>query len=236
MKRRVRVLGNRIVAPLTHVLDFGVVEGGAFQFEAGQYITFYLTRGGANVTRSYSFYSEAGTVERFELLVKQVPGGFASTLLCGLSATSTPDLSGLAPLGRFLLRPPGDRAVLFVATGTGLAPFRPMLAALRATSPETPVALVFGNRYREDIIADDDHRALERAWPSFRYVPVLSRPPTDGSWTGGVGHVQATIRERFPDLAKSDVYICGLPEMVNEVQALALSLNCPKERVFVERY
>ncbi len=126
--------------------------------------------------------------------------------------------------------------MLFIATGTGLAPFVPMLHELRERSPSTPAWLVFGNRSREDLIWFDELRGLEADWADFHFLPVLSRPPTDGSWSGSAGHVEDVLRDRFPDLSQSDVYLCGVPAMVNEGQELALQLKCPKEHIFVERY
>jgi ferredoxin-NADP reductase len=227
---------NRVIAPLVHILNFRAAPADAFAFEPGQYVTFYLTRAGKSITRSYSFFSPAGRVEQFDLLIKQVPGGFGSTFLCGLDPDSRPTLKGLAPLGRFLLKPPGNRSVVFVATGTGLAPFVPMLHVLRALAPQTPTWLIFGERYRADLFYFDELCAMKDAWNAFRFLPVLSHPPIDGSWDGGTGHVEDALRQAFPDLSNADVYLCGVPEMVNETQALALQLNCPKDHVFVERY
>lgn len=235
-KRNFTLESNRVVAPSVHVLTFRTAPDDTFSFAPGQYVTFYLTRAGNSITRSYSFFSPARETGRFDLLIKQVPGGYGSTLLCGLDPQTQPTLRGLAPLGRFLLRPPGDRTVVFVATGTGLAPFIPMLDDLRAHSPGASTWLVFGERFREDLFYYDELRALEAAWPTFHFLPMLSRPPADGSWGGGAGHVQDGLRERFPDLSRSDVYLCGVPAMVNETQELALRLNCPKDHIFVERY
>ena len=235
-KRDVFLESNRVVGPSTHVLTFRTAPDDSFAFAPGQYVTFFLSRAGRSVTRSYSFFSPAGKINRFDLLIKQVPGGFGSTFLCGLSPASHPTLKGLAPLGRFLLKDPDHRTVVFVATGTGLAPFIPMLDDLRSHVPETPTWLIFGNRFREDLIYFDELRALEIAWPAFHFLPILSRPPADAGWPGAVGHVQGALRERFPDLSGSDVYLCGVPEMVNETQELALHLNCPRDHVFVERY
>jgi len=235
-KREVFLEANRIVGPSTHVLTLRTAPDDSFEFAPGQYVTFFLTRAGKSLTRSYSFFSPAGKVGRFDLLIKQVPGGYGSTFLCGLSPATHPALTGLAPLGRFLLKDPGRRAVVFVATGAGLAPFVPMLEDLRARFPETPTWLIFGNRFREDVIHFDEFRALEIAWLAFHFLPILSRPPVDGSWHGGVGHVEDALRERFPDLSNSDVYLCGAPAMVNETQELALHLNCPKDHILVERY
>jgi len=235
-KRDFILESNRVIAPLVHVLTFRTARNDTFSFAPGQYVTFYLSRAGNSITRSYSFFSPAGKVGQFDLLIKQVPGGYGSTFLCDLVPESHPTLKGLAPLGHFLLRPPGDRTVVFLATGTGLAPFIPMLNDLRTHFPQTPAWLIFGERYREDLFYFDEVRALERAWPAFHFLPILSHPPADRSWLGGEGHVEEALRQQFPDLSKSDVYLCGVPEMVNETQELTLRLNCPKDHVFVERY
>lgn len=227
---------NRVIGPSTHVLTFRSAPGDSFSFAPGQYITFYLTRAGKSITRSYSFFSQAGDAGLFDLLIKQVPGGYGSTFLCGLSPESRQTFKVLAPLGRFLLREPDGRTVVLVATGTGLAPFIPMLEDLQARFPRHPAWLIFGNRFREDAIYYHELRALEAAWPAFHFLPVLSHPPSDGSWRGAVGHVEDVLQARFPDLANSDVYLCGVPEMVNQTQELALRLNCPKDHLFVERY
>ncbi len=235
-KRDLILESNRIIAPSVYVLTFRTAPDDAFVFAPGQYVTFYLSRSGNSITRSYSFFSSAGMVGQFDLLIKQVPGGYGSTFLCGLAPGSHPTLKGLAPLGRFLLKPPGDRTVVFVATGTGLAPVIHMLDDLRAHFPQTPTWLIFGERSREDLFYFDEIGALERVWPSFHVLPILSHPPADGSWHVGAGHVEDALSERFPDLSNSDVYLCGVPAMVNETQELALHLNCPKDHIFVERY
>jgi ferredoxin-NADP reductase len=235
-KRDFILEANRVIAPLVHVLTFRTAPNDAFSFAPGQYVTFYLSRAGNSITRSYSFFSPAGKVDQFDLLIKQVPGGFGSTFLCGLAQGSHPTLKGLAPLGHFLLKPPGDRTVVLVATGTGLAPFIPMLHDLRAHFTQTPAWLIFGERYRENLFYLDEIQTLERTWPALHFLPILSHPPADGNWLGGVGHVEDALRQGFPDLSNSDVYLCGVPEMVNETQELALNLKCPKNHVFVERY
>lgn len=235
-RRDVSLVGNLEVGPSLHILEFSVPPSDPIEFLPGQYVTFYLLREGKRITRSYSLFSAAGRRARFRLLVKKVPHGFASTLLCGLSPLERPTLSILAPVGRFLLQDPRDRSVVLVATGTGLAPFVPMLHELWEAHPSTPTWLFYGNRYADEIVHLREFRLLERVWENFHFMPVVSRPPKDGSWRGAVGHVQEPVRSIFPHLSRADVYLCGVNEMVNDMQDLALQLGCPKDRVFVERY
>ena len=123
-----------------------------------------------------------------------------------------------------------------VATGVGVAPFVPMLERLQSENPAAPTWLVWGNRFAQEIVDRGRLETWERSWPGFHFLPVLSRPPEDGSWTGSVGHVQASVRQHFPNLGDADVYLCGANQMVNEMQELALELGCPKDHVFVDRW
>lgn len=235
-RREVSLLSNEVVAPSIHILTFALAPTDPLEFAPGQYVTFFLSREGKRLTRAYSIFSPPADPHRFRLLVKKVDGGFGSTFLCSLSPAANSRLPVLAPLGKFLLSDPGERGVVFVATGTGLAPFVPMLDALRRQHPANPTWLFLGNRHVEDIVYFGELTALENQWPSFHFVPIVSRPPSDRSWTGRVGHVQEAVQEKFPNLGGADVYLCGVNEMVNEMQELALRLGCPKQRVFVERY
>ncbi len=126
--------------------------------------------------------------------------------------------------------------MVLVATGVGLAPFVPMLELLRRDRPETPVWLFLGNRYAAEMVYHTELRALSAAWPSFHFVPVISRPPADGSWKGAVGHVEEAVSGRFPDLSMADVYICGSNPMVSQMQALSLQLKGRRDRIFVDRW
>ncbi|MDE1838072.1 MAG: FAD-dependent oxidoreductase [Euryarchaeota archaeon] len=235
-RRDVTLVDNVEVGPGLHVLEFTVPPSDPIEFSPGQYVTFYLLREGKRITRSYSIFSSGGRRVRFRLLIKKVPHGFGSTLLCGLAPLERPTLSALAPVGRFLLQDPKKRSVVLVATGTGLAPFVPMLHELWTAHPATPTWLFYGNRFSDEVVHLKELRLLERVWKNFHFVPIVSRPPPDGSWRGAVGHVQEHVRESLPDLARADAYLCGVNEMVNDMQDLALLLGCPKDRVFVERY
>ncbi|MGI0054944.1 MAG: ferredoxin--NADP reductase [Thermoplasmata archaeon] len=235
-RRVITLLSNDEIASSTYVLTFGLSPGDPMDFLPGQYVTFYLQRDGKSVTRSYSIFSSANRHDRVSLLIKKVPLGFASHFLCGLSPLMQPTLNVLAPLGRFVLRDPEDRTVVLVATGVGLAPFIPMLERLWKDHPECSTWLFYGNRCIEDIVHRKELELLAQTWPGFHFVPVLSRPPADGSWTGAGGHVEEHVQTQFPDLSHADVYLCGVNRMVNQMQELALELQCPKGQVFVDRW
>ena len=84
------------------------------------------------------------------------------------------------PLGYFTLRHPGRRAV-FVATGTGIAPFRSMLLDhLPRTQPH--ITLLFGARHEQGLLYREDMERMAREFKTFRFLPTLTQPGE--SWTG----------------------------------------------------
>ena len=84
------------------------------------------------VTRPYSIASPPSNRCAIELLFNLVPGGPGSTFLFSLQSGDPVSFRG--PAGTFVLRDYPDRRLLFVATGTGIAPIRSMLHA-RLPSP-----------------------------------------------------------------------------------------------------
>ncbi len=231
-KRAVTLANNDPVAPDVSLLHFSLTPGDAMRFLPGQFVTFYVTRNGATVTRSYSITSSADLTDRFDLVIKRVDGGYVSSYLCALPPGQ--ELRMIGPLGRFLLTDPRDRTVLFACTGTGIAPFLPMSEALLRLYPNQVAWLFFGTRTKEELLFRKELEAREAAHSNFHYVPTLSRPPPE--WSGAIGHLEEPLKRKFPDLTNCDIYICGVPQMVAEVQQLAAELRCPKERTFVERY
>jgi NAD(P)H-flavin reductase len=123
---------------------------------------------------------------------------------------------------------------VFMAAGTGLAPFRAMLQQELA-SGDAPVLLLFGCRAETDILWRDELDAFAKTHPRFRFEPTLSR--ASESWTGRRGHVQAHLAELVAPLAEggAEIYVCGLAAMVDDcVTRLTVELGVPSSRIYKE--
>ena len=188
-----------------------------FRFLAGQYLD---VTSPAGVKRSYSIASSSGTPERVELQIRRVDGGALSGYWFD-QARLNDLLRFNGPRGTFFLRPVAGLDVIFLATGTGIAPIMSMLAQLSTTAGEhrpRSVSLYWGGRRREDHYIDP-----ASALDGMRYVPVLSRPDID--WSGSQGHVQDVLLNdiahgRAPALAQAVVYACGSEAMINGARKL----------------
>jgi CDP-4-dehydro-6-deoxyglucose reductase len=136
------------------------------------------------------------------------------------------------PLGSFFARPLNGLHLVFLATGTGMAPVKAILEQL-ATAPldnqPLSVALYWGGREPQDLYADPSQ------WhPSLRYVPVLSRAPDN--WTGAQGHVQHSLLCDKPDWAKTAVYACGSDAMIQSAKAKLIEAGLPDKRFYSDAF
>jgi ferredoxin-NADP reductase len=201
-----------------------------FKFIPGQFVSFTDTVDGKKVTRAYSIASPPhGAL--FELCLNRVKEGKLSPRLFELQAGDSMEMQG--PLGYFVLRHPVNDAV-FVATGTGIAPFRSILKAHLPQYPDRRFTLIFGVRYERNIMYREEFEFLASEYPNFHFWPTLSRP--EAGWTGRTGHVQQHLLEAIGDRRDLDVYLCGLKLMVDDVRARLKELGFDRKHVLYEKY
>lgn len=178
-------------------------------FLPGQYVNIDVPGSGEH--RSYSFSSASGA-SRMTFLIKHVSGGLISGWLTGAAAGGALSMTG--PLGSFYLRAV-SRPLLFLAGGTGLAPFLSMLEELASQGATQPVHLIYGVTRDEDLVLVERLLAYARRIPGFTFVTCVADPQTTHERQGYVtSHMPAEVLHD----GNVDVYLCGPPPMVDAVQ------------------
>jgi len=212
-------------------------DDGVPPFVPGQYFALGLERDGRLLQRPYSTASAPGERRILEFLVRRVPGGALTPSLWELSAGDRVRIG--RPKGLFALTPGDDRVHLFVATGTGIAPFVSMVPSL-LRRPSPPRIVVIQGAAHPDELA-------YRAWfaslgPGVRYIPALSRatPARSARWDGAVGRVDAVLVRGWAELRlpteRTVAYLCGNPGMTAGVRTRLLELGLGAADVRAEEY
>jgi len=199
-------------------------------FKPGQFVSFSETLAGKTITRAYSIASLPDT-NRFELCLNLVHEGMFSPHLFAMRPGDSVTMS--EPLGFFTIRNPAKDA-LFVATGTGIAPFRAMAPDYLSHPHARELTLLFGVRHESSIYYRLDFEKLASRYSGFRFWPTLSR--ADSSWSGRTGHVQTHLLEAIGEGRDLDVYICGLKAMVDDVRGILKSLGFDRKQIIFEKY
>jgi len=228
------LLESRPLSDYTRHLEFEVEAAPRFGFVPGQWISLRQSKpDGEEITRAYSIASPPDG-KRFALCLNRVQDGFMSNYLCDLEEGA--EIRGQGPFGNFILRPP-LRDTLFIATGTGVAPYRAMLQWLLA-DPERHQNerfwLLFGSRYESDLYYHDEFLQLAAAHANFSYLPTLSR--AGAAWRGLRGYVQAHVPGIVGDRTDIHAYICGLDKMVSANRELLKSLGWDRKSILYEKY
>ncbi|WDZ80013.1 benzoate 1,2-dioxygenase electron transfer component BenC (plasmid) [Ensifer adhaerens] len=178
-------------------------------FLPGQYVNIDVP--GSGQSRSYSFSSAPGD-ERLGFLIKKIPGGLMSTWLERAEAGTKLELTG--PLGSFYLREV-QRPLLFLAGGTGLAPFLSMLEQLARTNRDQKVHLIYGVTRDLDLVLVDHIEAYAKRLPNFTFSTVVADAASSHPRKGWVTQ---HMPQELLNGGDVDVYLCGPPPMVDAVR------------------
>ena len=229
-----RLIAARQLSDFTRHLEFEVEGPARFGFVPGQWLSLKESKpDGEEITRAYSIASPPDG-NRFALCLNRVQDGFMSNYLCDLKAGA--EISAQGPFGDFILRPP-LRDTIFIATGTGIAPYRSMLHWLFAEPSrhqEKQFWLLFGSRHEKDIYYHDEFLRLTAEHKNFHYLPTLSKGgPT---WEGLRGYVQEHVAQIVDGRMDMHAYICGLDKMVSANRELLKSLGWDRKSIRYEKY
>lgn len=179
--------------------------------------------------------TEGGRILEFSIVKSENSTG-GSRFLFEEAHLGTP-IRFKGPDGAFTLRQPiAGKDVVFICTGTGIAPFRSMIWDIyNQKLPHRNIHLIFGARYEHDILFRDEFMFFEKNLSGFKFDVALSREP---NWAGHKGYVHDIYTEGYKNVRSDvDFYICGWSNMIDDVVAkLIVDLGFDKSQVHYELY
>jgi NAD(P)H-flavin reductase len=223
------------IKDLTHdvrQIELRLIEPQTITFKPGQFVSFEVPhlKTGQPVTRPYSIVSSPSRSDGITLLFNLVAGGPGSTYLFSLKEGETTHFKG--PAGNYYLREDPGRDLLFVATGTGIAPIWPMLLANAERSDPRPATLFWGLRSQRDLYYQKELAKLAGRTKTFTAITTLSRP--EPGWSGETGRVLRLIEWQLASVKNLAVYLCGNSSMIADATRLLQKKGlCP---IYREKY
>jgi ferredoxin-NADP reductase len=202
-------------------------------FESGQFVTFKVDDQVPPCFRAYSISScpeEKG--QSFATCVKLVKDGRGSNWLNNLKEDQ--EIQYIGPNGKFIYQDNKDNA-FFIATGTGITPFKSMIESQIEKGNKGQLSLVFGLRHISGIFYQDFFQSIKDNNPNFDFTITLSRPEND-DWKGEKGRVTDYLRKQTLDTENTNYYICGLKAMIDEVTTILKEKGIPDENVHFEKF
>jgi benzoate/toluate 1,2-dioxygenase reductase component len=217
-----------VLSETTTQLSIALNDRGALGFLPGQYVNIQIP--GTDQTRSYSFSSGPGASE-VTFLLRNTPTGALATY-CRERGKVGDRVEFQGPLGSFYLRPV-KRPVLFLAGGTGLAPFLAMLDKLSRDGAEHPVHMIFGVTNDPDLVKVDELENYTKTVPGFSYTCTIA---DEGSSYPNKGYVTRYIEQEHLNGGDVDVYLCGPPPMVDAVRGFLTAQSVTPTNFYYEKF
>ena len=193
----------------------------SFRYLSGQYIN--IIKG--DYKRSYSIAAKSSTSNLVFFIKNYGDGKFSNYLFNEAKINDLLRIEG--PIGTFFYRNTPKKNIIFLATGTGIAPVKAILEQLDENNSEVKdknIYLFFGGRTEDDLFWKPNFKNIE-----VKYIPVLSRSNAD--WDGAKGYVQDVVLSKEIQLSDSVLYACGSENMIRDSRDLFIK-NGLVEEVF----
>ena len=165
-------------------------------------------------------------------MISTRPDGDASKIVNQIEEGTV--ISAIGPSGRFKLSQ-NSRNKVFVATGTGLAPFVPMIKQALDNDPKTKIDIFFGcwnmgDNFSSMFFENDQIENLNI------YVVAEDLEGHEESKYIKEGRVTTLIPEIIESIPETDFYLCGHPGMIGAMEKVLIDNNCPAENIIKEKF
>jgi NAD(P)H-flavin reductase len=226
-----KVKSFQMLTPTVFEIKFEVDQ--PLAFKAGQFASVVIPGAGPkgrDLRRAYSIASSPD-LRPIELCVKIVEEGPGTQYLYRLRPEDT--FKAVAPYGDFVYEPKPDRHICFIATGTGIAPFRSIVTSKHyQENPPLSAHCLLGVRTEDELLYEETFANI----PGLRFIQAVSQPK--GAWKGFSGRVTDYIRKLngdFPWL-ETEYYLCGHGGMISEIKQFLTEKGVAKESMHQEIY
>lgn len=213
----------------TYFVSFKLQQPEMISFRAGQCMMLMC---GAGVNRTMSISSLPSETQQVSMVHDIAPMGPGSKWTLSLSVGDT--VNFVAPTGVFFFDESSPRKKVFVATGTGIAPFYSMIKEYLNKKGDAQIEVYWGLRCEADMFWQKEFNDLYESYPNFKWHQVLSKPSE--SWKGLTGHVTEHVLHSDKDLSNDEYYLCGNKLMIEDVRAQLIAKNVPKDQIKSELF
>jgi Na+-transporting NADH:ubiquinone oxidoreductase subunit F len=234
--------------PAYDEISFGeIAVGGPFaEIWKAQGVFGFRAANALPVRRNFSMASDPAVDKqlRFNVRISPPPRG----LDCSAGAGSTylhrlrpgDKVTAVGPFGAFHVKP-GEKEMLYIGGGSGMAPLRSHLAHLfESEKTRRRVSFWYGARSLRESFYQDYFENLARQFPNFSFHLALSEPQPEDNWRSYTGMIHEVVREHYlakhADPSDVDYYLCGPPAMVQAAVAMLAGLGVEKEQIAFDEF
>lgn len=214
------------------VITIKLIQPDMKPFRPGQFCSIRVAEG---FFRAYSIASDYKNFSEYKFLVSVGHEGVGSNYFRNINIGD--EVNFLGPNGHFFIKTPVSENIIFCATGTGIAPFIPMIEFLVDNKCDSKIAFIHGMKQETNFeYYKSIHEEFKRKCPNFMSKFYVSKPQTKSEHFN-VGRTTDEIKKL--DLSKhqeTHFYLCGHPDMVQEITIYLLENGISEENIISEEF
>ncbi|RWD28723.1 MAG: iron-sulfur cluster-binding domain-containing protein [Mesorhizobium sp.] len=213
-------------------LVFERVDGRAFKFLAGQFVTISFSWNGADFSRVFTVASPPTRPERIALTIKAARDGKATRILHDhFGEGATAEISEAR--GEFTLEGRTLKKVLFLCAGSGITPFMSMLRALDDAGSDLDISFIQCARTESAVLFGEELRKMVRL-PNLRVETVCSRAKGPHIANGRMN--LAKLISLVPDVTERTAFVCGPAAFMQAMRSNLLEVGVAAGEIFEEDF
>lgn len=224
----IQYLTNKVI-----LLRLRLKDTDTFKFLSGQYADIHFNK---FFLRPYSISStpqDAITNKIVEFTIELVKNGAGSEEIKKLKVGDKIKISG--PYGTMII---DDRTIdepyIFIATGTGIAPFMSIIEDMLINNSRSPITLIFGVANESDVFYLEELKQVSLRFPSFKYQVMFSKPTGQGmQFKGRVTDYLKNINLTNPN---TRIYICGIAAMIDDSVQIIKDKGLTSRYIYYEKF
>ena len=141
------------------------------------------------------------------------------------------------PFGEFRLSDAADREMVWIAGGSGMAPFWSLIRHMKQNNIRRKCTYFFGAVQKEDMFYLDELRELEGELDWFRFLPALSAPADGDDWQGETGLITEVVdRNVAGDGDRMEAYLCGSGGMIDAAIKVLKTKDIADEQTYYDKF
>ena len=204
----------------------------AVEFEAGQYVEIEIPQ--TNIRRAYSLANTANWQGELDFLIRLQPQGQFTTFLNEKAAIGQ-TLTVYAPKGTFEFHSQRFNPAIFIAGGTGLAPFLSMLTKMAQWGENREVHLFFGVNDETELFCLEELAKLQQQLSNLKITQCVWK--LCETWQGFSSTPAQALQKYLQENPNDyDIYLCGPPMLVNSCVEIAKTHGISETQIFSEKF
>lgn len=199
-----------------------------FNFTPGQYVELLVEKNGSFIKRCFSISSSIDQLKEYRTIdltiKKQVSGKVTPWLRKNLTLNTQVAISQAK--GEFVLNTK-TKHPLFIASGSGITPFKSLLMSHLASRDFNQVTLMYFERDDKHIFVKEFEQ-LAQEYPQFKLIYIN---------TTKQGRLSVELLKQYcADFTNRNIYLCGSAKMITENTQLLLNSAVPKTHIISEQF